>query len=83
MHGFSKRAVGLLGTRNFREDERFRQMSVPDHVTANFPQCFISSRDPLARQAVHDRPVRSDKTDSSLVEILPVTFDRCLEARDS
>jgi acetyl esterase/lipase len=51
-------AIAYLGTRNFREDERFRQMSVPDHVTANFPQCFISigNGDPLAPQAVHDPP---------------------------
>jgi acetyl esterase len=86
--GFSKRCPwAYWGTRNFREDERFRQMSVPDHVTAKFPQSFISSGngDPLAPQTVHDPPplALTKQTDSSFVDTLPVTFDRCLDARDS
>lgn len=43
-----------LGTKNFRENAGFRQMSVAAHVTAAFPPSFISSGngDPLAPQAV-------------------------------
>jgi acetyl esterase/lipase len=43
-----------LGKRNFREDERFRKMSVTGHVTGTFPPSFISSGngDPLAPQAL-------------------------------
>jgi acetyl esterase/lipase len=42
------------GVKNFREDERFRLMSVTGHVTGAFPSSFISSGngDPLAPQAV-------------------------------
>jgi acetyl esterase/lipase len=43
-----------LGVKNFRNDERFKQMSVTSHVTGAFPPSFISSGngDPLAPQAV-------------------------------
>jgi len=42
------------GVKNFQEDERFKLMSVPAHVTGAFPPSFISSgnADPLAPQAV-------------------------------
>jgi acetyl esterase len=42
------------GTKNFREDERFRLTSITHYVTGAFPQTFISSgnSDPLAPQAV-------------------------------
>jgi acetyl esterase/lipase len=42
------------GVKNFREDERFRLMSVTGHVTGAFPPSFISSGngDPLERQAI-------------------------------
>ena len=42
------------GTRNFRDNEPFRLMSITPHVTAAFPRSFISSGngDPLAPQAV-------------------------------
>ena len=42
------------GVKNFREDERFRLMSVTRYVTKAFPPAFISSGngDPLAPQAI-------------------------------
>jgi len=42
------------GTKDFRNDERFKLTSIPHYVTGAFPQTFISSGngDPLAPQAV-------------------------------
>jgi acetyl esterase/lipase len=42
------------GTKDFRNDERFKLTSIPRYVTGAFPQTFISSGngDPLAPQAV-------------------------------
>lgn len=42
------------GTKQFRDDERFKLTSIPRYVTNAFPQTFISSGngDPLAPQAV-------------------------------
>lgn len=51
---FKKVVWAYSGTRNFRNDERFRLASVTHYVTGAFPPAFISSGngDPWAPQAV-------------------------------
>ena len=46
-------AWAYSGRRDWREDERFRTMSLPPHLTPAFPRTFISAgnADPLEPQS--------------------------------